>query len=494
MLTKKLVAYLLLSVCFVVSLFCFKANAAKQTDIISPKEKEEIPSKNKIEKTIKISKKLEDKILDKVPVAGKIIDETIYDKTRTVIWTLSNGAKVVLKNTSKKIKDDFENNGIEMVALAKGGLLNVAQKDIVSAKLAYYLIEDSYFGKSKRTIGLEGLRFRMDLFTHQFAGQTNKGISGTKHLFELLYWTFTNSKIDSKAIAIRMAYEKASLEYMEYIMYPYSKNFDKEFLKIVYNNDPYFKSLESSDFAKFNKNTAIKLIKKYLNPADYTFVFVGDIDINLFRGYVEKYLASIPAGKEKSFLPEYRATYMGEVKYNKMYVDIDYNVARIIFIIREQHIQNNQVIADVLVKYLDSVICKYIRMKQMKAFSIYKNSNGVDRDLNLMIFFSTEDNNKLEENVTTVKEDLKEIAAGNINVDIFNQAKKTIKTEYERQLENNSFLAEKYAIFSAVYDKPFSAIYEQKKMYDAVTPKDLQEMVAKALQEGIAFILECPKN
>jgi zinc protease len=110
---------------------------------------------------------------------------------------------------------------------------------------------------------------------------------------------------------------------------------------IIYNNDPYLKPLKSSDFSKFNINTSLKLIKKYLNPADYTFVFVGNININVFREYVETYLASIHSGKEKSILPKHRAAYAGNQKI-EIYNVCTYSAEHMYFIIRDQYFQSNE--------------------------------------------------------------------------------------------------------------------------------------------------------
>jgi zinc protease len=97
------------------------------TAIVVAPEKERIPSKDKIKKIIKTSKKMKisppkeeivnDILLNKIPVSGKILTENIDAKTNTIIWTLSNGATVVVKKTDNKT------NEIVMEALAKGGIL-----------------------------------------------------------------------------------------------------------------------------------------------------------------------------------------------------------------------------------------------------------------------------------------------------------------------------------------------------------------------------------
>jgi zinc protease len=291
-----------------------------------------------------------------------------------------------------------------------------------------------------------------------------------------------------------MEYSRSMLKEMETFPFHTPKSL-LDHGDIIYNSDPYLKPLKSSDFSKFNINTSVKLIKKYLNPADYTFVFVGNIDINVFREYVETYLASIHSGKEKSMLPKYRAVYVGNQRI-KIYDMGTYSKEHMYFIIRDQYFQSNELVIDVLEEYLKNIFNKYVTTKYIESFYV-NGKNNVRRmitgvgDLLFSIVFSCEPD-KIDENIATIKEDLKKIANSNINLDSFNKAKNTVKTEYIKRLQENMWLSERYAIFSVIYEKSFNDIYEQQKMYDTVTPKDLQKVVAKTLNEGITCILEYP--
>jgi zinc protease len=495
----------LLSVCFVVTLIVCSRAHTHQPDIVAITKGKAVSSKCKNEKITKISEEIKDNILDKVPIAGKIIDEKIDDKTNTVTWILSNGAKVVLKNVLEKPENDMVDNCIKMTALAKGGILNVPSKDILSLNLVTILFEQA---KGKYRKFIESPRFSVHRYTHEFSAYFPDDGSSVKTLFELLYWTFTTftpSKIDYKAAKLYMAKEKAILKYDEYMKNPNGTNLIRELLRVIYTNDtylyrndPYLRHLKSSDFTKFNKNTAVKFIRKYLNPVDYTFVFVRNVnDINTkddIKKYVETYLASLPASKERGTLPEYSPTFMKGVEYNKVYTRFNTQLEQgIYFIVRDQHLQNSRVVADVLGKYLENIMAKYVE-KYPRPDYVLKHTEAGDRDLRFSISFAC-DANEIDETVAAVRRDLKEISEGNINVDIFNKAKKIMKTEYEKQLQdNNWWLADTYAEFAVVYDKPFIDIYKQQEMYDTVTPKDLQEMVAKALKEGSACIFEYPQS
>jgi zinc protease len=207
-----------------------------------------------------------DILLKKIPKHGKILSETIDAQTDAVIWTLSNGASVVLKKTDNKT------NEIVMEALAKGGTLSIPEKDIVSGKLAAKMFNVSGVSKysndelSKKLADKQvNLYFDMSEFMHCFYGYSvNRDI---KTLFELLYLDFTQYRLDSTAVKAYISNYKSLLKNEE--QNPQNAFF-KDFEKLIYGNDPYFKPLEFSDIDKFNKTTALKLIKKFLNPQDYT--------------------------------------------------------------------------------------------------------------------------------------------------------------------------------------------------------------------------------
>jgi zinc protease len=473
------------------------------TAIIIAPEKEEVPSKDKIEKIIKASKKkgitpskekdidVDDILLNKIPKPGKIFDETIDTKTDTVIWVLSNGATIVLKKTDNKT------NQIVMKALAKGGILGVLEKDIVSGKLAAAMFNVSGIGKysndelSKKLADKQvGLYLDISEFTHCFYGYSVN--SDIKTLFELLYLDFTKPKFNSKATKAYISRYKSLLENEE-------QNpeivFYKDFNKIINGNDPYFKSLEFSDIDSLNKGLALKFVKKALNPADFTFVFVGNIDVNAFRGYVETYLASVPAGKEKSTLPQYKISRPGEIKHNIYKGKEELSSVIMKWIINEQYSQNEKAVADVLSEYLDIVLIEHIRMELGNTYNIYS-ATDLDTllgELSLSISFSC-DPKKVDESIAVVMKDINDMVAGNIDSGTLDKAKKACEKVWEASIQDNYTLAQYYAYLAVIYNKPFSAMNDFPKLYNSVFPKDLQGIIGKLLKGGCTQVVLYPEK
>jgi zinc protease len=471
------------------------------TAIIIAPDKEKIPSKDKIEKIIKASKKrgvpppkekdIDDILLKKIPKRGKILSETIDAQTDAVIWSLSNGASVILKKTDNKT------NEIVMNALAKGGTLDTSKKDVVSARLAGDIFNVSGVGKysndelsNKLADKQVSLYFNISKFTHSFSGYSvNEDI---KTLFELLYLDFTQHKLNSTVIKAYISKYKSLLKNEE--QNPQNVFF-KDFEKFIYGNDPYFKPLEFSDIDKFNKTTALKLIKKLLNPQDYTFVFVGSIDVDTFKEYVETYLASIPSVKEKSTLPQHKVSRPGEIKHYIYKGKEEFSSIRLKWIVDAQYSQKEDAIANVLREYLDIVLIENIRMKLSNTYNItnYLSLEILLRELSLEISFSCAPK-KVDESIVMVIKDLNNVAIGNIDKDILNKAKKACQKVWETSMQENETIARHYANLTVIYNKPFGSINEFPNLYNTVSSKDLQEMVKKLLKGGCTQAVLYPEK
>ncbi|GHT40319.1 hypothetical protein AGMMS49921_01510 [Endomicrobiia bacterium] len=70
--------------------------------------------------------------------------------------------------------------------------------------------------------------------------------------------------------------------------YPdYLNNYSHCDFLIPYPGDSYVGYSEISDCSKITPERTIEFLKKCFNPADFTFVFVGDIDIETFKTYIK---------------------------------------------------------------------------------------------------------------------------------------------------------------------------------------------------------------
>ncbi|MDR2485402.1 MAG: insulinase family protein, partial [Treponema sp.] len=113
-------------------------------------EKADLPSKERIRQLVTRARKaripapkaelVTDRLLDETPQPGRIVNESVDPETGALLWELSNGGKVILKETANR------NNEIVFYALARGGAANVPEEEDRSASLAAEMLQVSGMG------------------------------------------------------------------------------------------------------------------------------------------------------------------------------------------------------------------------------------------------------------------------------------------------------------------------------------------------------------
>ncbi|MCA6071221.1 MAG: insulinase family protein [Endomicrobium sp.] len=470
--------------------------------VLAP-ETEKLPSKREIRKVVNNTKKmkilppkseiLDDQLVRKNPTIGAILKETTDKETNAIVWELSNGAKVVLKQTMNK------DNEIALYALAKGGTTSSSIKDIVSARLAPKMFSASGVSEysrqelHKKLAGKQAsISFWINNFTRGFDGLST--IKDVKTLFELLYLNFTQPKMDSDAVKVLLSQYKAYLANRN--INP-EISFSKEIAKTIHGNSPYFNELEVSDLSKANENAALNFIKKSLNPSDYTFVFVGNIDIKKIKPYVETYLASIPNGEkwdmaiDSIIQPEVTAV-KKEIHKGKE----DKSLVYMSWIIREKYSQKLDAEASILKEYMNIILVENIRIKLGGTYGIFSDLSLLHfpyDELKLEICFSC-DPKRVDELIAAVKEDIKTVAAGNIDKDTFVKAKRAREKLWEKTVQDNDNIAESYAYSSVICNSSLSRMNKWPSLYKAVTPKNLEDMVKKLLKNSNFQVVLYPEK
>lgn len=234
----------------------------------------------------------EEPLIPALPQPGKVVKETANAMWNATEWTLSNGIKVIIKPTR------FKEDEIMVHAVANGGLSTVINSMSVPSYQGLSLVLNSYGIGTYTESDLQkylsgkqaGLRVSMDLYERTVSGTTTpKDIASQ---FELLYGLFT-------AINMTETEFKATQELYAGILQNQEANpqfiFQRDYLKSMYKS-PYFQAMTAEDVRKANRDEILNAIHGQLaNAADYTFVIVGNVDLNTLKPLVEQYVATLPA-------------------------------------------------------------------------------------------------------------------------------------------------------------------------------------------------------
>ena len=230
------------------------------------------------------------------PKAGSIVSSKENPTWGTTEWTLSNGAKVIVKPT--KYKEDE----ILFAAFAKGGYSQYPEE--YNSSIMFLPISMSSFGLgtysntdlSKYTAGKQvAVSFSFSEYSRRASGSSTP--KDLQTLMELIYMGFMDIEFtEDEFAALQKAYsgilanqEKSP----EYIM-------QKNVLETLYKS-PRHHAITSSIIEEASREKTIELAHAMTaNAADFTFMFVGNIDLATFKPLVEKYIASLPADASKA--------------------------------------------------------------------------------------------------------------------------------------------------------------------------------------------------
>ncbi|MDR1587676.1 MAG: insulinase family protein, partial [Treponema sp.] len=182
-------------------------------------EKENLPSEGRIRQLVEESSKMEiappetsvveGELLPFAPAGGYIVEET-DDESGAVILKLSNGARVILRETGNR------NNEIVLQAMARGGSTSVPLEDDVSADLAPEMISVSGLGPYSRQELIKKILDKQVSFSF-WVSNYHRGLQGSattgdlKTLFEMIYLGFTDPRIDPEAVKVMLDQYRTSL-------------------------------------------------------------------------------------------------------------------------------------------------------------------------------------------------------------------------------------------------------------------------------------------
>ncbi len=130
-------------------------------------------------------------------------------------------------------------------------------------------------------------------------GDTSEGLRGgasrgdLETMFQLVYLTFTQPRADQEAFATYIRQLQATLANRQAMP---DAAFDDAVEAAVTQNHLRARPLSPDLLPQLNLQKSLAFYKdRFADASDFTFVFVGNIDVNAFKPLVERYLASLPA-------------------------------------------------------------------------------------------------------------------------------------------------------------------------------------------------------
>lgn len=239
-----------------------------------------------------VDRVLDEPLLAELPAPGKVDAVSTIPELGVTEWTLSNGARVILKPT------DFKNDEVLFSAFSPGGTSIVDDRDFNSAIFATALLSESGLGRFG-TIELGKALAGTRAGASPYLSELEEGLEGqssasdVETLLQLAHLWFTAPRADEKAargflgkLATFIQNRQTSPETV----------FQDRMMEATSQDHPRRHPLTPEVLDEVSLSTALRVFRdRFADGSDFTFFFVGSFNPEALRPLVETYLASLPA-------------------------------------------------------------------------------------------------------------------------------------------------------------------------------------------------------
>ena len=233
-----------------------------------------------------------DALVDSPPTPGRVVASKPIASIGATEWSLSNGARVIIKPT------DFKADQVLFAAYSPGGTAMTPDSMFVSAVLASQVAQIGGIGKFNRTdLGkkLAGKAVRLS----PTIGETTEGLTGSaspkdiETLFQLAWLTFTSPRSDSAAF---LAFLSQAGTFVANRGASPEQVYSDTVQVTMSQHDFRARPLTPAVLAELKAEKSMAFYRdRFADASDFTFVFVGNVDTIALKPLVERYLASLPS-------------------------------------------------------------------------------------------------------------------------------------------------------------------------------------------------------
>ena len=432
---------------------------------------------------------IDTELVKKAPHKGKIKSFRENEEIEATEWILSNGIKVVFHPTEYKADE------ILMQAFSKGGLSQVKTEDLPSAEVATSLIEMSGIGRFSATQLEKALTGKTVSVSAEISENVERmhGSSSIKDLetmLQLTYLYFTSPRRDEKAYETFMGIMRNQLANRD-------KNpkiaFSDSVQMMSTNHSPRTILFNNEMLDRVSLDKALAVYKaRFANPADFTFVFVGNINpkdpkvqelICLWLGGMKTkkcnheevidHHITVTMGQQKNYFSRAMETTTASNRIQYTSYDIPFTMANDL---------NMEMIGRILsTRYLES-----IREREGGSYGVgtYGYVMGLPSPrAGLLMQFDT-DPKKQERLMEIIHEEVQTIIANGPLANDLQKEKESMLKDFQADLEQNTYWRQSLYMY---YMYGHNNIRDYKAAVEAITAETVQETLRKLVSAGNMF-------
>ncbi len=235
-------------------------------------------------------------LMKEPPKPGAVTQSRSIAEIGVTEWTLSNGVRVIVKPT------DFANDQVRVSAFSPGGHSLVKDADFESARFADVAVGQGGLGPFDAVQLKKALAGKL-VSVNATIAELEEGLSGRaapadlETLFQMMHLAFVAPRRDADAFAAWRAREAESVK---------NRRLSPE--GVFYEDMAIFSTqghvrrrpVTPELLQKVDLDRALGIYKdRFADASDFTFVFVGNVELDRLKSLVETYLGSLPGKKRK---------------------------------------------------------------------------------------------------------------------------------------------------------------------------------------------------
>ncbi len=434
-------------------------------------------------------------LVDKLATKATIKAETIDKKLGITYLTLSNGVKVTLKPT------DFQSDQILVRAFSPGGTSLVSDEKALSAEFVSEFVTQSglkNFSKvqlDKKIAGSSAVTWLSMNESYEYInGNSNKKDFET--MLQLLYLRFTDVNFDKETFD---SYINKQKQFFQNLLANPQVYYSVESNKILNQNHPRaFGATTVEQLEKVNYEQVKAVYKeRYGDASDFTFVIVGNFEIDNIKPQILKYLGNLPGGnrKEKAKDLGIRTPKVGLKKVINRGLD-QKSLVQIRFESETKFDLQEDLYISFLGELLDLKLVEVLREEKSGVYRVTVRGNLYDMPyerFRFFVYFPTGPE-KVDSLIDTTFAEIEKIQKGQIDEKDLAKIKEAYLARAKENFKVNQFWATEITRHLSGKYKMYP-LEETEARIKAVTIKDLQEIANKYLKKDEAMqIILMPEN
>ena len=418
-------------------------------------------------------------LMPQKPQSGSIVKIKRNKTYGTQEFLLSNGAKVILKPTGNTRSE------IRLTAISNGGTSLMPDTDYNNINAINALppmgglahLSGNELGRALQGSSVS-YQVNVGTLTESFIGTCDP--SDAEQLLQLLHLRFTTMRQDTMAFQRWQQRMRQTLS--QRIENPMTL-FSDTLRETMYEAHPRNRraTMDLADGVDYDR-TCHLFMERFANAADFTFIFVGQIDTESLKPLICQYIASLPGNskqKEKANLAA-----LPPLKHGKHVTHVNipesgesttviYNI-----LAKKRYNQKNSLACSVLSEVMNTLCTETLREQEGGTYNVSVTSR-ISRqpadELTIMFNFNTnpEQADKLLQQAIAL---LSQVAKEGPSTEVFNSAREYLKKRHSDYLGTNAYWMETLTEQARFHSDD---MLTNGKALQNLTPKDIQRIARR---------------